>query len=457
MSPTPPPTLSPSFSPSGKPVTASPTEAPTAWASSAGPTGGPSATPSGAPSAGPREPPEDGWNRDLLLGMLLGLAGAAGISAVGWLYLRRSRIRSVSKSEDDDRPPPPPHVATAVVISNRDAPHPPPPPLKSSDGYDTHNELPLYGKDRNNALKPPNSEHLDLDAESPSTTVELTPTDDTSGRSERPYHSRQHSAYSNSDSQLAKASTGDANRAPGHRSSLPNLPTSWPNVLTNSGVNEQSTKGPSTSQNDAGNTSGFMSYSSSTEPIIEPIGEEIMESMLASPGSNSAVSYPNMFDFPAFSPETPVLTPTTPGKSPQASASDVPQSSYHDLMINGASFSSSDSGVDDHHFHHESMYQDNYDSEPIKVNALDGPHDELDNYRNVPLETLRTEIEASVDGVEGNVSLAVTRALTEPEGEDADKLPWAGAQDCGSIEASCLCETYDWWKKYDETAGLEST
>ena len=41
------------------------------------------------------------------------------------------------------------------------------------------------------------------------------------------------------------------------------------------------------------------------------------------------------------------------------------------------------------------------------------------------------------------MSLATTRALMEPEDTSMDSLPWTGAQDKGSIEASCLCETYD--------------
>ena len=44
----------------------------------------------------------------------------------------------------------------------------------------------------------------------------------------------------------------------------------------------------------------------------------------------------------------------------------------------------------------------------------------------------------------------MTRALTEPEDTSMESLPWAGTQDNGIIEASCLCETYDWWKRCDE-------
>ena len=43
----------------------------------------------------------------------------------------------------------------------------------------------------------------------------------------------------------------------------------------------------------------------------------------------------------------------------------------------------------------------------------------------------------------------MTRVLTEPEDTSMESLLWAGAQDNGSIEASCVCETYDWWKRCD--------
>ena len=79
--------------------------------------------------------------------------------------------------------------------------------------------------------------------------------------------------------------------------------------------------------------------------------------------------------------------------------------------------------------------------------AFDGSHDELDNYKNHDLEVLRNAVEETVDDVEGMLSLAMTRALTEA---DDTVLPW-GSGDSGSIEASCLFETYDWLKRHEES------
>jgi len=99
------------------------------------------------------------------------------------------------------------------------------------------------------------------------------------------------------------------------------------------------------------------------------------------------------------------------------------------LMIGDASFSS------------------DTDEELGNPSAFDGSHDELDNYKNQDLEILRNTVEGAVEDVEGMLSLAMTRALTE--GEDAI-LPW-GSEDSGSIEASCLFETYDWLKRNEKS------
>ena len=76
--------------------------------------------------------------------------------------------------------------------------------------------------------------------------------------------------------------------------------------------------------------------------------------------------------------------------------------------------------------------------------VFDGFRDELDNYKDQDLKTLLTMIEEEIAEVEGMMSLAMTRALTEPEDASMESFLWAGAQDNGSIDASCLCETYAW-------------
>ena len=55
-------------------------------------------------------------------------------------------------------------------------------------------------------------------------------------------------------------------------------------------------------------------------------------------------------------------------------------------------------------------------------------------------------IEQSVDGVDDMVSLAMAHAYTSDQTVDG-LLEWFGSkQDNGCIEASCLCDTYDWLK-----------
>ena len=131
----------------------------------------------------------------------------------------------------------------------------------------------------------------------------------------------------------------------------------------------------------------------------------------------------------------------------------------NDVMINDASFYSNSKADNDNnnnnHSHNDTML-DIMDDEIYNPSLFDGSHDKLDNYKNQDLETLRTMIEGRVNEMEGMISLAMTRTLTTPENANMESLPWAGAQDNGSIEASCLCETYDWWKRCDEKSILDS-
>jgi len=73
--------------------------------------------------------------------------------------------------------------------------------------------------------------------------------------------------------------------------------------------------------------------------------------------------------------------------------------------------------------------------------------DEFDKYRNQLLDTLRAEVEVSIDDVDSMLSLAITRVLTSPD--TPLDLSWIGGEDLGSIEASCLCQAFDWERKRD--------
>ena len=95
----------------------------------------------------------------------------------------------------------------------------------------------------------------------------------------------------------------------------------------------------------------------------------------------------------------------------------------------------------------DASFSSDSDDDLGNPSAFDGSNDELDNYKNRDLEMLRNTVEEAVDDVEGMLSLAMTQALTE--GDDTE-LPW-GSEDNGSIEASCLFETYDWLKRNEES------
>jgi len=90
---------------------------------------------------------------------------------------------------------------------------------------------------------------------------------------------------------------------------------------------------------------------------------------------------------------------------------------------------------------------DNYAEGDVLLDPL---QDEFDNYKNQDLEFMRNGVEESVYGAEGMMSWAMTRALMEDDDEGID-LKWGGAQDPESIEANCLCETYDWLRKNDHS------
>ena len=84
------------------------------------------------------------------------------------------------------------------------------------------------------------------------------------------------------------------------------------------------------------------------------------------------------------------------------------------------------------------------------VSKSDADGDEFDKYRNQLLETFRSEVEVSVDDVDTMLSLAITRILME-DNTPLD-ISWIGGEDLGSIEASCLCETFEHERKRDPYA-----
>ena len=92
------------------------------------------------------------------------------------------------------------------------------------------------------------------------------------------------------------------------------------------------------------------------------------------------------------------------------------------------------------------------DDELLSPQKMTGEnHDEFDKYKSQLLEKLRSEVEDTIADVDGMMSLAMTRMYMETEDTPLD-LSWVGAEDLGSIEASCFCETYEWVRRNDKTA-----
>jgi hypothetical protein len=123
-----------------------------------------------------------------------------------------------------------------------------------------------------------------------------------------------------------------------------------------------------------------------------------------------------------------------------------PFSSQH-MLINDASFrsaaSSSNDDSDDNDNDEKYYYNNKIQPDMLE---LDGSTDEFDNYKNQDLEILRTAIEQSVNNVDMLLSLAITYAYTTSI-PISTCLGWFGGEEHHSrIEASCLCDTYDWLK-----------
>ena len=132
------------------------------------------------------------------------------------------------------------------------------------------------------------------------------------------------------------------------------------------------------------------------------------------------------------------VPPGTPNRTPQEeSTSYTPdESPSKNSTFVGANLIANNS------FSSESFEND--ESSYISVGP-DG--DEFDKYRNQLLDTLRAEVEVSIDDVDSMLSLAITRVLTSPD--TPLDLSWIGGEDLGSIEASCLCQAFDWERKRD--------
>mmetsp|Transcript_1026 Transcript_1026/g.2203 ORF Transcript_1026/g.2203 Transcript_1026/m.2203 type:complete len:680 (+) Transcript_1026:297-2336(+) len=490
------PTEAPVPAPTQRPVTESPTEFPTMVPTTQKPTSVPSAAPSVYVTVPKPQtvPVDNGFG----LGLFLGLAGAFAISAVALLYMRqREKKAEALRKERDDLAQNPTHSTEAYHHQNDNIP-------------------PHYGKGSGGSSGALGTRSGGGEV-SPAT-LELTPNEDgriaaaignvvhhehrhgshddlvvgqgellnapphgqedvsSAGMIPRGQQQLQQQTSGNSPhGTLVRSPHGTTGRSP-HGTLEPMSPQALRNEMENNDNNNNNNK----------NGGGNRVYTSS--PVLQPFGGEVMDTIFSttestSPGTGAGTNAaaPNVFSSQYNHDERNnadhrpdddgARLPATRRDSSAIGQSMTTYPMHHmgGFMINDEAFSSSDSedvnahreGSGRHHSHrhhggshHGGSHHQDVDEwcDPF---ALDGSQDELDNYKNQDLDTLRTAVEDVVDGVEGMMSLAVTRALTA---EDAsfEGLPWAGAQDNGSIEASCLCETYDWLKRQDDTFGLDS-
>lgn len=94
------------------------------------------------------------------------------------------------------------------------------------------------------------------------------------------------------------------------------------------------------------------------------------------------------------------------------------------------------------------------------VDEVDNTHhlaDEFDQYKDQNLEQMRSEVMSNLNGADGMMSQAMTRALMDDEDAavNPNELYWGGSGDATEIEASALCEVNDWLKRKGQVPGLE--
>lgn len=85
-----------------------------------------------------------------------------------------------------------------------------------------------------------------------------------------------------------------------------------------------------------------------------------------------------------------------------------------------------------------------------EMDDRDALGDVFDNYKDLNLEQMRTNVEGAVTNVDGMMSQALTKALMDDDDStDEDLLKWGGSGQSMEIEASVLCDTNDWLKRKD--------
>ncbi|KAL3792016.1 hypothetical protein ACHAW5_009291 [Stephanodiscus triporus] len=226
-------------------------------------------------------------------------------------------------------------------------------------------------------------------------------------------------------------------------------PAGLPNLSTLCSVSQQQQQQQQRQQhidNDNGNGPSQVHSSSSPD---RPLGCE-RSNITTEPIDTNNQSYATLVSDPFREEQDTSMPMFLRHNSQQRSEVSLGEGGDHEhMLINDASFSSSTADDEGNHVDNEYDY---YENSP---DLLDGLTDEFDNYKNQDLEKLRNAVERSIDGVDGMMSLAMAHAYTSDPSKDK-LLEWfGGEQDDGRIEASCLCDTYD-WLKINEMSSLDS-
>ena len=401
--PTPPPSLSPTISrpPTLRPVTQGPTMAPTTDSPSLSPT---TASPSNFPSSSPSENPSgtqpirvDPNNESFVLGLSLGLAGAFMVAVVAFMYFRNMEHKERHNNTQTSQV----ELAASGQVGHSGSDLGGNGLIATGSGLE-HGSV--------NYAKGPSMDQIN---DQPNTTMDLTPNDhDLEGDMKMGVPGNADSIFSSSEREIYHSGK----------------PQSQPYDAELGGPRGP----PQLQQVDSDTFNSIFASSNQNFPHSQQSQNfsQSQQQVPPPPGQNFS-SPPDRPE--ATSPEEEVITPNYNNLFNLPYGADSNMAFDNNLLMNDNSFSS---GSDEYY--------------PGK---LDGSQDELDNYKNQDLEALRSGVESAVVGVEGMLSIAIAKALTEPDETD---MPWemgeGDANDAnGIIEASCLCETYDWLKRVDRT------
>ena len=221
-------------------------------------------------------------------------------------------------------------------------------------------------------------------------------------------------------------------------------------IDTEAGMNRTIITPPEIAQTTATKHSGSIVGSSGSHLGSSVYTESKIANVFASDMAQKGIVYPTIDSLISVGPDPRLLTSNGGNNDGSrngklAAAADSADSPARDAAMGGAF-----AGANLMAARSESFSSNSLDDTISSQTAGGGSTvDEFDRYKNQVLEKLRTEVESNVavSNVESMLGLAITRIFMDPEDEKKTfDISWIGGGDLGSIEATCLCQSYEFDK-----------